>query len=278
MCLAFLNVSDPVDVHMQIALDILSGVEKHNAESADTMRKFKVRIGINVNDDNVVNDINGRRNVAGSGISDAQRIMDTADGGQVLVGQSVFEALNPREKYMNKFRPYEATVKHGKRLRVYQYVEESIPALNRDVPSAFRRKEQPEAKLTKFAAYYFAHAIKLREFFLSNNRDPYAKIMLLWFLAYDSVEQVEATELNPYVPKLPRTTPGSIKDQFAFFDNLPFWVPCHFADLVHKSPDLKPWLGKYFEGLPDEAVFINAAGKEKLKTEWPTIGKEFGID
>jgi hypothetical protein len=277
MCIALLNVSDPVDAHMQIALEILLRVEKHNSDSPDRMRQFKVRIGINGNDDNVVNDINGRRNVAGSGISDAQRIMDMADGGQILVGHAVFKALNPREKYMTKFKPYEAHVKHGEILRIYQYVEESHPGLNTEVPSVFRKKEQPEPKMTKFAAYYFAHAVKLREIFRLKARNTYAREMLLWFLAYDSVRQSEATELEPYDPKLRSTAPGDIEEQLTYFGKLPFWVSWYFAELAQKSPDLAPLSWKYFEGVPGEAVFVNAAGKDKLRREWPEIWREFGF-
>lgn len=277
MCIALLNVAEPVDVHMQIALGILSSVNVHNEQATNEMRQFQIRVGINENVDNLLVDINGRRSVAGSGISMAQRIMDSADAGQILVGQSVFEAFNQREKYMMKFRPYDSKVKHGQRIRVYQYVQAGLPGLNIEVPSKFEQQVIAEPKLTKLAAHYFAHAIKLRQFLLKSTQDPYPRIVLLWFLAIDSVGQSEATELEPYEPKLPNICRGTIEEQLALLDNLPFWVACEFADLINQSPDLSPWSFKYFEGLSGDKLFVNPAGKDKLKKDWPNIWNKFGL-
>lgn len=62
------------DIHLQIALEILSLISKHNSATTDKMRRFEVRIGINENIDNILTDINGKRNVAGAGISMAQSL------------------------------------------------------------------------------------------------------------------------------------------------------------------------------------------------------------
>ena len=77
------------------------------------MRKFHVRIGINENVDNLIIDINGKLNVAGSGINMSQRIMSCCDGGQILISQTVYEFLSAREEYMNLFKVYPATGKHN---------------------------------------------------------------------------------------------------------------------------------------------------------------------
>ncbi len=79
------------DLHLQLALEILRLIASYNSGTTDPTRQFEVRIGINENIDNIVPDINGRRNVAGAGISMAQRIMDKADASQILVGQTVYE-------------------------------------------------------------------------------------------------------------------------------------------------------------------------------------------
>ena len=81
-----------LDSHLSLALRIVAAVAEHNRDESSPMRKFDVRLGINENVDNVLADINGRRNVAGDGISMAQRIMDKADGGQILAGASVHES------------------------------------------------------------------------------------------------------------------------------------------------------------------------------------------
>lgn len=137
ICIALLNVERPFDIHIQIALGILERTQKHNNAVENEMRKFEVRIGINANTDNLVTDINGQRNVAGAGISQAARIMDKADGSQILVGRSVYDTLRYREKYATAFKHYRATAKHGTVLDVYQFVSEGCDGLNTDTPQAF---------------------------------------------------------------------------------------------------------------------------------------------
>ena len=138
MCIALLNVNEPFDAHMQIALNILSVVHKHNEKALDKMRQFETRIGVNKNADNRIVDINGRPNVAGAGISMAQRIMDKADAGQILVGVSVYQELVQRENYMHDWRCFEAEVKHGDKVQVYQYVNKKALGLNADIPGALK--------------------------------------------------------------------------------------------------------------------------------------------
>lgn len=139
ICVALLNVGDPCDTQMQIALAILAGLHEHNAQTADEQLKFEVRIGINANRDNVIVDINGRPNVAGAGINECSRIMGKADGGQILVGDPVFKSLMQRGKYASAFRgPYTPLVKHGFPLPMHQFVADGYPFLNVEVPTAFK--------------------------------------------------------------------------------------------------------------------------------------------
>jgi class 3 adenylate cyclase len=136
LCLA-INRESKFDIHMLIALDILQRILNHNNEQVDNMRMFNVRIGINENTDNVIKDINGKTNVAGSGINYASRIMDCADGGQILVSQAVCDALNARELYMNSFIKHTATIKHDINIPLYQYVKQGHAGLNINMPSIF---------------------------------------------------------------------------------------------------------------------------------------------
>jgi class 3 adenylate cyclase len=121
MAVAIIN-QPSADLHLQVALQILAAVSTHNGSKTDPMRQFEVRIGINENIDNLVTDINGQRNVAGAGISMAQRIMDKADAGQVLVGATVFETLRQREAYMTTWRAFNARGKHDIIFPVYQFL------------------------------------------------------------------------------------------------------------------------------------------------------------
>lgn len=121
ICIAMRGVL-PFDIHMLISLDILAKIQEYNENQSDDMRKFGVRIGVNENVDNVIEDINGRINVAGSGVNFASRIMDNADEGQILISETVYEILCAREKYMNLFKSYNAKIKHSITIPVHQYI------------------------------------------------------------------------------------------------------------------------------------------------------------
>jgi predicted aspartyl protease len=139
MCVALINVGNPYDIQMQIALAILKELHDHNSRTVEEELRFEVRVGINTNRDNVFIDINGNANVAGKGINDSARIMGEADGGQILVGEGVFNNLKERGKYASAsaFRSHLATVKHGLLLKVYQFVGGDRSYLNIEPPSSF---------------------------------------------------------------------------------------------------------------------------------------------
>jgi class 3 adenylate cyclase len=98
------------------------------------MRKFNIRVGINENIDNLIIDINGNKNISGAGINHASRIEGQADPAQILVGNSVYEKLVQREKYMKAFNSYTALVKHGLPLKVHQLINKSLLYLNNEIP------------------------------------------------------------------------------------------------------------------------------------------------
>jgi class 3 adenylate cyclase len=150
---------------------ILKKLATHNLETKNEMRKFKIRIGVNTNVDNLVTDINGKRNLSGAGINLAQRVMNAGDGNQVLVGDAVFETLRYREKYMQGFKSHQAEANHGMRPRVHQLIEPST-GLNILTPSEFKNEPRTEERLDKFVAYYFAHAIKHKDFLVAALRTP----------------------------------------------------------------------------------------------------------
>ncbi len=82
---------------MQMALRILRATAEHNSENVELRKKFQVRIGINSYEDTIVKDINGERNVAGAGINMAQRIMNAADGGNILMRTEKYNGLTSRK-------------------------------------------------------------------------------------------------------------------------------------------------------------------------------------
>lgn len=269
-----------VDVHLQLASQILRLVATHNSAAPDPSRRFEVRIGINENIDNVLDDVNGRRNVAGAGISMAQRIMDKADAGQILVGSTVHETLRQRERYMTSFRAFTAKGKHGITFSVYQFLAKDLPGLNVNVPTAFVVAKREPEKLTKLAAYYFAHAIMNSEFLRSRKTDPmrdYTAAILLSFLAEDSANATD----TPAHEEAPRHTwragAASFEEQYHHYRELEFWVLAKFADMIQEK-HLEAY-AQHFSGDNWEKSkwLIEKSGVRKLVLEWPQIANEFEI-
>lgn len=273
ICIALINIVSPYDIHLLIALDILKMLHEHNSTDIDSSRKYQVRIGINSNDDNLIVDVNGQRNPAGVGINMSQRVMNAGDGGQILIGQTVYELLGQREKYISSFQPYTAVVKHGNKLEVYQYMAKDKPGLNTDIPLEFK-KDDPE--LTKLVAYYFAHAIKNREFFFGLDileRDD-TPVILLWFLAKDSVVKSESTDVKKPVYRTYKAGIASLREQFENYLSMNRWVQKELSTFIIN--ELHSYR-KYVESISLRPYLINNYGKEKLGKECPGIWDEFGL-
>lgn len=154
ICVAILDVRAEYDAHLTFGLALLAQLAIQNDQAVSSsnretgyMRKFDVRVGISENIDNIVKDINGRRNVAGVGVTLAQRVMSLADGGQILLSDGAYQTLRVREKYMDGFTHFKAVEKHGKPLDVYQFTQTGNPGLNTEVPGAFRNRERIEDEL-----------------------------------------------------------------------------------------------------------------------------------
>ena len=271
MCIALHDLQ--FDLHIRVALKILERLEEYNQSTADVMRKFDVRIGINQNTDIVFDDINNRPNLAGAGINFASRIMDFAQGNQIFVSDVVFNELQPSEEYMNKFQRFTTTTKHSLPITAYQFIGEGYRGLSLDIPSQFKEKT-----LTRFAAYYLAHAIKLREAIIeAMNKDLHrsltaiAIVVFLYFLTIDSIEASEATETQPYNPS----------QRLGFRKHIDYYCEVPVVDLCFafcqilffkefsNYDDCFEWSGSLYA-----PVFITQKGIDKLKTERPEIYKE----
>lgn len=284
MCIVLLGSGSPFDLHMQVALAILANLEANNQGTEEEMLRFEVRIGINENADNLITDINGRQNVAGSGINVAQRVMDSADGNQIVLSTRVHENLRERRDYRGWFRSYRATTKHGERVPVYQFVKDGQPGLNLDIPGDFKKVVKQRPKLPEWVAYYLAHAIRNRPVLVANRERIYddAVVVLLRYLALDSQQASGSSELDD-----PRSlTFGA--------GNLSFWEQYEYY--AAQDYDVVSDLGRFIEygnrqpiseyeecfaedsfGLPDYRA-ANEHGKRKLKEEWPNIWDEFNLD
>ena len=144
VCIALAKDQGEYDTPLALALAILSGIRTFNAQlESFSPRRFQIRIGINENRDNVVQDINGRKNIAGAGINMAQRIMNLGDACQILVGSSVYNVLRNRDSYRNAFRSFRCRDKNGEELAAYQYLGKNTPELSRKIPSRFFWPDAP---------------------------------------------------------------------------------------------------------------------------------------
>lgn len=278
LCIAITDGAVEFDIHIKIALQILRALHEHNESTTDEMRKFQLRIGINENVDNIVTDINGSKNVAGAGVNVAQRVMGVADGNQILVSTVVFETLRHRERYMRSFRGYSAVIKHGATLVVYQFCEEGHPGLLVDTPSQFRRSAPTESRLTELEAYYVGHALKHRQFLIQSRgpgQNDYAAVLLLWFLAQDSVSEAHRADYEKPNPKIFGEGSVSIEKVYRYYMSLHFWVCVDLAQFVEKElSGIRPLI----EESSTQFYIVNKKGKEKLRSEYPEIWTQLQLD
>ena len=103
MALVFFN---RLEAPVQCAIEISKAVKNHP--------HIQLRMGINCGPVNQVRDVNNQINVAGAGINYAQRIMDCADAGHILLSKRVAEDLaQSRQWQPHLFDLGECAVKHG---------------------------------------------------------------------------------------------------------------------------------------------------------------------
>ena len=86
--------------------------------------EFRLRMGINLGPVKLVKDINGRPNILGDGINDAQRVMSFAEPGQILVSRSYYDIVSRvSDEYERLFRYQgEHRDKHVRAHQVYEVV------------------------------------------------------------------------------------------------------------------------------------------------------------
>lgn len=288
MCIVLLDRDAPFDIHVQIALALLANLHIYNGKTKDEMMRFDLRIGVNANEDNLIQDINGERNMAGAGINIAQRVMNSADGNQILVSTRVHETLRDREKYMGMFRSYTAITKHRERISVHQLVKEGERGLNLDVPQAFQEPatvEKKEPQLTRNVAYYLAHAIRNRPTLVENKDKIYnddAFIILLHYLAEDSKRQSESTEVEYSHVRTYKARSATFWEQYEHYSSLDTYVAGDLSHFVQygNSDYLSRYCNCFVQdniGLPDYRA-ASDHGKQKLKQDWPDVWDEFDLD
>lgn len=272
ICVALVQPRE-YDIHLRFALELIRKVDIKNSNEKDQSRQFSIRVGVNENTDNIVKDINGRRNVAGSGINLAQRVMDHGDGGQILVGQTVHDVLVSREKYTNAFRSYSAADKHKQPFFVFHYILQA-PGLNIDPPSrlAPAKEKFPTPRIVGYIAYYIAHATRNRDFLKKvsqEGRSEHAALVALHYLALDSIERKRTSQYEQPIRKSFGEGKHSFPEMWKYYKDQDWWVLYDFANAIEEKY-LQKFEPQFEQGsfgtiwlIPNEEVIA------KLKTEFP---------
>ena len=133
MALVFFNSPE---APVQCALEISKALKKHP--------RIQLRMGVHSGPINQVRDVNERTNIAGAGINLAQRVMDCADAGHILLSKRVAEDLAQSRQW----EPYlhdlgECAVKHGVSIPLVNLYTES--AGNPQIPEKIRTAQQERA-------------------------------------------------------------------------------------------------------------------------------------
>lgn len=267
--------AEPFDLALQVAQVILSRLNDHNETTPDERRKFEVRVGINQNIDNIITDINGSRNVAGRGINMAQRIMSHAEGGQILVGETVFDILCEREAYANSFRELPGRDKHGNRFRVFQFIRDHAEGLKTALPAWAQPTEPSKPRsLTAYQAHFIANAVCHRSFLIERRKETMfeqVSAILLHLLALDSIENSSRHPFQERSDKAGLISKGSLAPMYEKIDKSEFWVIVELGHAIVErlTPDCFEQSDPYtvFWAFPSEN------GKRRAQVEAPEIWK-----
>jgi TolB-like protein/class 3 adenylate cyclase/Tfp pilus assembly protein PilF len=125
--LFFRSPEEPV----RCALEIGKALQTHS--------QIQIRMGVHSGPVNPVKDVNDQTNIAGSGINVAQRVLDCADAGHILLSGHVAEDLAQYrhwQPYLNDLGEYE--VKHGLRLHLFNLCKDGLG--NPQIPEKLRHR------------------------------------------------------------------------------------------------------------------------------------------
>ena len=134
-------------IHLDFSRYLLSEIHKHNKKNdcerfttngwCNCHNNFNARIGVSEGKGILYNDLNDNYNVAGNVINIAARIMDLADGMQILFSEQAYNNLidmTPNTTLEESFHEYKGIeVKHNLKIDVYQYCS-GDDFINREEP------------------------------------------------------------------------------------------------------------------------------------------------
>jgi TolB-like protein/Tfp pilus assembly protein PilF len=142
---------------------------------------LKVRMGINTGPVSGVADVNDKSNMAGAGINVAQRVMDLADAGHILLSKRAAEDLAQYRRWEPHLHDLgEIEVKHGVKISIVNLYTDKIG--NREVPEKLQqsfRKQSAQRRLKRTliaGAVVAAIAVGLLLFRMNGSRQGTASV------------------------------------------------------------------------------------------------------
>jgi len=161
MALAFFNSPE---APVQCAIEICRALHDHP--------HIRVRMGIHSGPVNPVTDVNDRSNIAGAGMNTAQRIMDCADAGHILLSKRVADDLAQYAHWQSRLHDLgDIEVKHGNRISVVNlhgegFGNSAVPARIREqsrllFPKRVRTAPNSRSRRTAIATVLFVFAIAI---------------------------------------------------------------------------------------------------------------------
>jgi TolB-like protein/class 3 adenylate cyclase/Tfp pilus assembly protein PilF len=112
-------------------------------EISEELKKYpelRVRMGIHSGPVNEITDLNEQANIAGAGINTAQRVMDCADTGHILLSKRVADDLEQYPQWRALLHDLgDCEVKHGARLQIVNLYTDEVG--NAAVPARFETKK-----------------------------------------------------------------------------------------------------------------------------------------
>ena len=142
---------------------------------------LRVRMGINTGPVSGVADVNDKSNIAGAGINTAQRVMDLADAGHILLSKRAAEDLAQYRRWEPHLHDLgEIEVKHGVKISIVNLYTDKIG--NREVPEKLQqsfRKQSAQRRLKRTliaGAVVAAIAVGLLLFRMNGSRQGTASV------------------------------------------------------------------------------------------------------
>jgi hypothetical protein len=146
------------DIHLRFARILLRHTDKNNRDSfcekfvtqgwCNCHQNYNLAIGVSEGKAIIYTDINGGVNVAGAVVNMAARAMNQADRNQIMLTHEAYNQLIEMDDdptLADSFQQYEAEIKHGLKMQIYQYCDPRDTHVNSSPPrdlALARRSEQ----------------------------------------------------------------------------------------------------------------------------------------